>query len=130
MSVKISRAVHAALLAEAAARPAVEICGLLLGDERVERYVDTENVAADAEHSFEIDPKSLFKCLKTERAGGERLIGYYHSHPNGRAEPSERDRQQARGDERLWVIVADGTVTAWRITAAGFFEAVALIIVE
>jgi desampylase len=130
MSVKISRAVHAALLAEAAARPMVEICGLLLGDDRVERYVDTENVAVNPKHSFEIDPKALFNMIKIERAGGERLIGYYHSHPNGRAEPSERDRQQAQGDTRLWVIVANGTVTAWRMTETGFFDAVALIIID
>jgi proteasome lid subunit RPN8/RPN11 len=42
------------------------------------------------------------------------VLGYYHSHPNSRAEPSADDRAQASGDSRIWAIVAAGGVTWWR----------------
>jgi desampylase len=130
MSVRISRAAHAALLAEAAANPAVEVCGLMLGGQRVERLLYTENVSENPTDSFEIDPTALFRVIREERAGGERLIGYYHSHPEGCAEPSERDRVSAIGDARIWVIVANGVTRAWRMNAAGRFDEVAMQIVD
>lgn len=130
MSVQISRAVHAALLAEAAANPTVEVCGLLLGNGRIERLVYTENVAAEPARSFEIHPAALFDAIRAERAGGERLIGYWHSHPKGRAEPSERDREQAAADGKVWIIVAGREVTAWRMTVAGDFAPLALQFVD
>jgi desampylase len=130
MGVRISRAAHAALLAEAAANPAVEVCGLMLGGQRVERLLYTRNVSENPADSFEIDPTPLFNAIRVERAGGERLIGYYHSHPNGCAEPSERDRMSAMGDLRIWVIVGHGVARAWRMNLAGFFDEVAMQIVD
>jgi desampylase len=130
MTVQISRAAYATLLAEAAANPAVEVCGLMLGERFVERLVYTQNVAENPTHSFEIDPTVLFGAIRSERAGGARLIGYFHSHPNGCAEPSERDRLAAAGDKRVWIIVGDGHARAWQMNLAGFFGEVALHIVD
>jgi desampylase len=121
MRVRISSEALAAIRAHAAADPAREVCGLLFGsDDHVTAVQQVPNVADDPSRHFEIDPAALFAALRAERAGGPRLAGYYHSHPNGRAEPSERDRESAAPDGRLWLIVIADAVTGWRARPDGF----------
>ena len=117
------------LLAEAAAAGQIECCGLLLGEAggpalRIVSAVPTANLAADPACRFEIDPAALVQAHKTARAGGAPLAGYYHSHPNGRAEPSPDDREMATGDGRVWAIIAcgdgGGAVSFWRDAPLGF----------
>ena len=121
MMLEISRTALDAIRA-AAARSKVEVCGLLLGEEwRVERVVACRNVAADPATAFEIDPQALIAAHKAARAGGPAVIGHYHSHPNGKAEPSARDAAAAHGGE-IWVIVGGGEVTAWLALDGGRFD--------
>ena len=65
------------------------------------------------------------------RGGGGRCVGWYHSHPNGVAEPSPTDAARAVEDGKLWLIAAAGAVTAWRAwpdgAVHGRFAAVALV---
>lgn len=117
----ISRTVLEAIRTHAAAEAPREACGLLFASaDRIEVVRATRNVADEPERRFEIDPAALFAAIRAERAGGPRLAGYYHSHPGGRAEPSDTDRASAAGDGRLWLIVAGEEVTAWRAGAGGF----------
>lgn len=98
-----------------------EACGLLLGSgELIERAVACANVAADPHRHFEIDPGALIAAHRAERAGSERLIGYWHSHPVGHPLPSATDCQHASGDGRIWAIAAGGEVTFWRDGPQGF----------
>ncbi|WP_423603842.1 M67 family metallopeptidase [Sphingomonas sp. MS122] len=97
-----------------------EACGLLFGaDGAISSWSETANVAADPHRHFEIDPTALFTALRAERGGGPRLAGYWHSHPSGDAAPSATDAAMAAPDGRLWLIVAGGTVTAWRAVEDG-----------
>ena len=97
-----------------------EICGLLLGRAgRIETMVATRNVAADPARHFEIDPVALFAALRAGRRGGAAILGHYHSHPSGSADPSAADAAQAAADGRLWLIVGGGTVRLWRAVADG-----------
>ena len=122
MRLEISREALDDMLAEAAASPRVEVCGLLLGDGmRVERVVSCRNVADDPATGFEIDPQVLIAAHKAARAGGPAVIGHYHSHPTGKAEPSARDAAAAR-DGEVWVIVGRGDVTAWLALDDGCFR--------
>jgi desampylase len=121
MSFRISRAAYDALLDQAASDPKREVCGLMLGGDIVTRVQPTRNLAANPNTTFEIDPQALFAAIRNDRAGREPLAGYYHSHPGGVAEPSERDTHQARGDSRIWAIVASAQVTAWQMDADGMF---------
>jgi proteasome lid subunit RPN8/RPN11 len=117
----ISRAVLDAIRTHAAAEAPREACGLLFGGaERIDGAMAAANVTDDPRRRFEIDPAALFAAIRAERAGGPRIAGYYHSHPVGRAEPSETDRASAAADGRLWLIVAGQEVTAWRAVAGGF----------
>jgi proteasome lid subunit RPN8/RPN11 len=119
MHVAISPDLLARIRAEAAASPDREICGLLFGTtDRIEDARALPNVAERPEDSFELDPARLIAAHRDERAGGARIIGCYHSHPNGSADPSPRDLAAAQPGS-LWVIV--GAVTrAWRRTEDTF----------
>lgn len=130
MTVRISSEMHQQLIAAAAASPDTEICGLLFGENRIERIVSARNVAADPERHFEIDPETLFAAIRAERAGGNKLLGYYHSHPSGPARPSAADAAQAIADGRYWLIIGGGQVTAWSMAQHGKFEALRCCIDE
>lgn len=110
------------LLDAAAAAPDREICGLLFGTaDRIDRAEAAANVADRPQDTFEIDPRALFAALRAERAGGERLIGHYHSHPNGSAIPSPRDLAAAEPG-KLWLILAGGVARLWILENGGFRE--------
>lgn len=122
MAVGIARTQLDALLAAAAAAPDREICGLLFGaDDRIDDAPPADNVAARPQDMFEIDPRALFAALRAERAGGPRLIGHYHSHPNGSAEPSARDLAAAEPG-KYWLIIGGGTARLWLAGVHRFTE--------
>jgi proteasome lid subunit RPN8/RPN11 len=86
-----------------------ECCGLLIGAGEeivaVSAVVAAPNSASDREKHFEIDPQLQFDTLRATRECGARIVGHYHSHPNGRATPSAEDLAMA-ADDAVWVIVA------------------------
>ncbi|WP_375395115.1 M67 family metallopeptidase [uncultured Sphingomonas sp.] len=108
------------IVAEAAASPGVEVCGLLLGrGGHVEEARPSRNVAADPSCMFEIDPVVLIAAHRAARAGGPAVLGCYHSHPSGVAVPSCRDAEDAAANGWLWAIVAGLDVQVWRAVADG-----------
>lgn len=115
MGIIISRQQQQQLLAWAKQAGDHECCGLLLGTEgKVERLELTANIARETKHSFEIAPSALIAAEKQARQGGLHILGYFHSHPNGIAQPSIRDAEMAADDGRIWIIIAGGHITAWR----------------
>lgn len=119
----VTREVMARLLAEAEkARPS-EACGLLFGrGARIEQAVPARNVHPDPQRHFEIDPQALIDAHRDARGGGPQVLGYYHSHPAGPAEPSATDREQAAGEGCVWAIAGGERVRFWRDEATGFVE--------
>lgn len=118
MKLQISSGDQLFLLDAAAASPDAEVCGLLLGHNsggagQVQTLVPARNVAADPARSFEIDPAALLATHRTARGAGQRVIGHWHSHPNGRAEPSARDAARAIDNGQIWLIIAGGNITGW-----------------
>ncbi len=113
--------VHAALVAEARKAASHECCGLLLGSiaHRIGEIVPSPNIAQDPARHFEIDPVILIAAEKEARAGGRRLIGYYHSHPVGEAVPSATDARLSAADGRIWAIIADRDVRLWQNVSGG-----------
>ena len=104
------------IVAEAWASPD-EICGLLLGDPIEAR--SCANVHPEPARHFEIDPAALLRAHREARAGGAAVIGHYHSHPSGDPTPSRADAASAAPDGSVWLIVAGGTVRAWRAVDGG-----------
>ena len=80
-----------------------ECCGMLIGRDipgrgRVveELVAGTNAFEADEQyHRFSIDPLQQLKTEKAAAAAGKSLIGFYHSHPDHPARPSEYDRTHA-----------------------------------
>lgn len=121
MAITLTSGVLATVLAEAAAAAPREACGLLLGDgAHVAAACAAANIAPDPLTQFEIDPIALIAAHRAARAGGPQLLGYWHSHPNGRDHPSPCDAEAASGDGRIWIIVANGAITCWHDTPDGF----------
>jgi proteasome lid subunit RPN8/RPN11 len=122
MSVTISSDLLLRLVAEAAASPDAEVCGLLFGAAgRIEAIAACANVAANPARTFEIDPAALFAAHRRARAGGLAVVGHYHSHPSGLPVPSPRDAAQAMGDGAVWMILGGGMARAWRSVEVGAF---------
>ena len=118
----------AAIRAHAASDPHREVCGLLFGTaDHIIGVSAAANVAETPERHFEIDPATLFKAIRKERADGPKMAGYYHSHPFGPPFPSMTDRESAAPDGKLWIIVAGEAIGAWHATSQGF-EPVELVI--
>jgi proteasome lid subunit RPN8/RPN11 len=98
-----------------------EACGLLLGHgSSIEQILPARNIHPTPGTHFEIDPQVLVDAHRAARSGGPEVLGYYHSHPDGPAEPSAIDRAMASGDGRVWAIVARGDVAFWRDGEDGF----------
>ena len=76
-----------------------ECCGILIGKEKdgrrvVERLAPMKNNFDRAEryHRFTIDPLAQIEAEKSADDAGQVVLGYYHSHPDHPARPSEYDR--------------------------------------
>lgn len=121
------------LLADLAARPRIEACGLLLGTCEaggwwIDATVPLRNTA-DSATFFEFDPAEL---LDNDLRYGERIIGVYHSHPGGPARPSATDLGQMRAQTDapwVWLILSPhggaplGTPpSGWRSAGVGAFR--------
>lgn len=91
-----------------------EICGILFGQNgRVGEIQISENVASDRRLHFEIDPRDLITAEREMRSGGREIMGYFHSHPSGKVEPSQTDANSAAADGRIWLILSGTEVAAW-----------------
>jgi len=121
MRYETTSAVVDRLLTEAAAAHPQECCGLLLGREgEVLEARPARNVSPCSERRFEIDPMALIAAHKAARGGGMQIVGYYHSHPKGDADPSETDAAMAAHDGALWAIVSGTDIGWWRDGPSGF----------
>ncbi len=117
----------AGILAAAAQAYPRECCGLLEGRRdgnlfRVLTLHPSPNLAERSDR-FLIDPAIQFAARRQARARGHALIGCYHSHPGGRAEPSVHDRTGAEEEGFLWLIVADRTLNGFVYLDGGFGRA-------
>ena len=86
-----------------------EICGILIGPRgarRATRAVRARNTVTDrAGDRYEIDPRDLIRIQRETDAGGQDVIGYYHSHPDHPARPSIFDAERAWAGP-IYVIVS------------------------
>lgn len=128
MRVAISSELTERIVALAAAEPAREVCGLLLGTAaHVTGIVVADNVAADPHRRFEVDPAVQFAAIRAARAGGHGVIGCYHSHPSGSTAPSDCDRAMIGHTDEIWLITDGKTVRAWRADTQTSFAEVELV---
>ncbi|PSQ14671.1 hypothetical protein BRD02_08885 [Halobacteriales archaeon QS_8_69_73] len=138
MTVVLPAAIRATVVDHAREGAPEEVVGVLAGRRgddvsTVERALRARN-AADAPRSrYEIAPDEQLALLERIEASGSDVVGFYHSHPRGPAEPSDVDAGRAAWPGRSYLIVslagksddepADGpTVGSWRWTGERFCE--------
>lgn len=102
-----------------------ECCGVLVGRPNgqgavVEKVISAANERLDSRHNrYVISPAAVLAAQKEARALGLDVVGYYHSHPDHPARPSDFDRDHAwPGLSYLIVAVAAGQVQdarSWRL---------------
>lgn len=98
------------VLAHAREAAPCECCGLLLGkDGWILRNVRARNLEAGTTR-FLIDPRDHVRALRDARAAALELVGFYHSHPQSVAYPSESDLKESvyPGAVHLIAGVSDG----------------------
>ncbi len=115
MRVLLPQALRAQIQAQAQAP--LECCGLLEGlsngeQAHVAALHPAANLAASAQR-FEINPADHFAAQKSARAHGRAIIGCYHSHPGGAAQPSAADLAGAQQDGFLWLIANGSELNAF-----------------
>jgi proteasome lid subunit RPN8/RPN11 len=92
--------------AEGSAAYPNECCGIMIGRDVsdgactrriVERLEPMANVfdPEQQRRRFAVDPLALMKAEKSAAEGGQLVLGFYHSHPDHPARPSEFDRVHA-----------------------------------
>jgi proteasome lid subunit RPN8/RPN11 len=79
-----------------------ECCGIMYGrdtsDGRVVEMIEAVNNSFEENeryHRFSISPKQLMEAEEKAGKEGRLVLGFYHSHPDHPARPSEYDRQHA-----------------------------------
>ena len=107
-------------------QPFQECCGLLAGDgDVITRVLAARNAAENKTKNYEIAPEELFRLMREIRGAGLRLMGIYHSHPNGRNEPSARDIERAYYPDVAYFILSPHASSPQPIRAFTIREGVA-----
>ena len=112
MSLEISREVLDAIRRHAVEGYPHEVCGLLLGsaDDSTRRAAEAfhlENERVDSrENRYAVSGASMFRAERYASTKGLDVVGYYHSHPNAPARPSEFDLDHATWPGISYPIVA------------------------
>ncbi len=114
-----------------------ECFGFLLGrfgEGSIQTAYPGKNINTSRPHDrYEMDPLEFLQAQTEAETWGGEVVGFYHSHPNGRAIPSIYDRERA-WEEYLYLIVPvtdgrAGKVRLWQLEASdGPFSEVALYI--
>lgn len=108
-----------------------ECCGAVLGRdassqggvERPREIRELFQLANRREDSprnrFSVSPRDVIEADRRAQALGMELIGWYHSHPDHPAKPSEYDRQHAWPWYSYIIVSVDkgvaGEMTSWRL---------------
>ena len=116
-----------------------EGCGILVGrfnGERAEILAVTRGTNLNTERSrdrYVLDPADIVEADREARARGWDIVGFWHSHPDHPAQPSQFDTDHAWVDY-VYVICrtteeGTGDINAFTLSAeAGPFEPVLLVV--
>jgi proteasome lid subunit RPN8/RPN11 len=111
---------HEIIRAHAARDYPNECCGFLIGKtpSEISAVFPAANTRDDSPRNrFEIDPLELVRMDRNARADGMSVVGFYHSHPDAPAKPSNFDREHAWPGYCYIIISVPGgqprEMTAW-----------------
>ncbi|MGH9476222.1 MAG: Mov34/MPN/PAD-1 family protein [Terriglobales bacterium] len=106
-----------------------ECCGLLLGSleeggrRRICAIHRMRNAnTASPRNRFDFDPKEHLEAQRAARARGVDIVGFYHSHPDHPARPSQYDLDHAAWPGYSYLIVAIHGGARVSVEGANSFE--------
>jgi proteasome lid subunit RPN8/RPN11 len=77
--------------------------------------------AEEQYHRFRIEPEDFMRAEKEARGQGLDIIGFYHSHPDHPAKPSDYDREHALPFYSYLIVTVErgkaGALTSWELAA-------------
>lgn len=130
MRLRLTSQVREAIRAHGARGYPDEVCGALLGREvdaggngvlrEVTVVVPLENRRQDSRRNrFSVTPEDVLRAERLARDQSLELVGWYHTHPDHPARPSEFDREHA-WPWYSYVILGvaarePGEMTSWRL---------------
>jgi proteasome lid subunit RPN8/RPN11 len=121
MAIELQPAVNAAIRAHGREAFPHECCGALLGRDGVvhEAYPLPNTTEEGPRRRFLVRPEDYRAAEKRAREAGLELLGFYHSHPDHPAKPSQYDLDHA-WPSFSYVIVsvmagADQALTSWQL---------------
>ena len=106
-----------------------ECCGVLIGkvtgeDEKIAKLAQPiTNASEDGEqyHRFLIRPEDMMEAERTARKAKLDVIGFYHSHPDHPAKPSDYDKEHALPFYSYVIVPVEKggakDMTSWELTA-------------
>lgn len=115
---RLSRAHLEQILKHAEESYPSECCGIIVGTpgevkEASEVYRGRNAVVERARDRYELDPRDIIEAQRRARQASLDIIGYYHSHPDHPARPSQYDTERAwPGYSYIVVSVAGGRAEA------------------
>ena len=129
MTLKVSDADLSAIYAHGEAAYPEECCGILIGPQPKSsgdaiviaeiRSEENEREDASRHNRYVISPQALLQAQRSAREQDMEILGYYHSHPDHPAKPSDFDREHAWPQTSYMIIsVMGGTVVdgrSWRL---------------
>src|SRR5436305_1789138 len=106
MNVSLGPGILDEMIAHAKTHYPREACGVLASRPgEAGRFIPAENILS-SETAYEMDPAFLASTFRSLRESGEVLIGIFHSHPRGPAEPSKTDLVRAFHPDVAHIIVS------------------------
>lgn len=91
---KIKREIYERMLSHCRSCLPYEACGILAGKNQVEEIYEIKNTELSPVSYF-MEPTELLRAMKDIRAKDIEMLAIYHSHPTGRALPSQKDIELA-----------------------------------
>lgn len=105
------------VIAHARADAPREACGVIVGrNDRAVEIIPIPNTAADSLHNYYMDERRLAEVLMSLETRGLKLVGFYHSHPQGDPIPSAVDIRQATYPDTPYLIAGlkgEARLAAW-----------------
>ena len=129
MVLEIPTAIRDDIVIHASEGTPAEVVGVLAGERgadrsRVDRAHRADNVAETPGSRYEIAPVEELALLERIEDDGLDVVGFYHSHPRGPAEPSPTDARLAAWPGHSYVIVSlagdEPALGSWRWTGDRF----------
>jgi proteasome lid subunit RPN8/RPN11 len=128
----------AELTAHASSEPDREVCGLVWAYEGGQTVYRLPNVHPEPAKYYRTEPLDIRRAFDAmDKQGGEPLA-WYHSHPNGKQDPSETDMLGAFDTAMHYLILyptttkpsRDTLVTEWQLSAWECLEPQVLVRAE